>query len=117
MAGFSVDADRFDDYEVERRNMKVILPENKMPLIGGTVQGSRWPPADTSPVKLTMESVPPSPDTLLARAELQSKELARLRQLLTLEKRQQLRKVSKQNLKSKNQRRKAIAARSRKRNR
>ena len=111
-----MDANRFDDHEVERRNMKGILPENKMPLIGGTVQGSRWPPADTSPVKLTMESVP-SPDTLLARAELQSKELARLRQLLTLEKRQQLRKTSKQNLKSKNQRRKAIAARSRKRNR
>ena len=105
-----MDANRFDDYEVERRNMKVILPENEVapwPLV---------PPTDTSPVKLTMESVP-SPDTLLARAELQSKELARLRQLLSLEKRQQLRKVSKQNLKSKNQRRKAIAARSRKRNR
>ena len=102
-----MDANRFDDYEVERRNMKVILPENEVAPVA---------PTDTSPVKLTMESVP-SPDTLLARAELQSKELARLRQLLSLEKRQQLRKVSKQNLKSKNQRRKAIAARSRKRNR
>ena len=90
---------------------EVIFPENEMLPIGGTV-----PPTDTSPVKLTMESIP-SPDTLLAKAELKAEELARLRQLLTLEKRQQLRKVSKQNLKSKNQRRKAIAARSRKRNR
>jgi hypothetical protein len=90
--------------------MKVILPENEVapwPLV---------PPADTSPVKLTMESIP-SPDTLLAKAELKAEELARLRQLLMRQKRQQLRKVSKQNLKSKNQRRKAIAARSRKRNR
>ena len=116
MAGFSVDADRFDDYEVQRRNMKVILPENEMPLIGGTVQGSRWPATDTSPVKLTTESIP-SPDTLLAKAELKAKELARLRQLLMRQKQQQLRKTSKQNLKSKNRRRSLLAARSRKRNR
>ena len=116
MAGFSVDADRFDDYEVERRNMKVILPENEMPLIGGTVLGSRWPATDTSPVKLTTESIP-SPDTLLAKAELKAKELARLRQLLMRQKQQQLRKTSKQNLKSKNRRRALLAARSRKRNR
>jgi hypothetical protein len=63
-----------------------------------------------------MESIP-SPDTLLAKAALKAEELARLRQLLMRQKRQQLRKSSKQNLKSKNQRRKAIAARSRKRNR
>ena len=74
------------------------------------------PPTDTSPVKLTTESIP-SPDTLLAKAELKAKELARLRQLLMRQKRQQLRKASKQNLKRNNQRRKAIAARSRKRNR
>ena len=111
-----MDADRFDDYEVERRNMKVILPENEMPLIGGTVQGSRWPATDTSPVKLTTESIP-SPDTLLAKAELKAKELARLRQLLMRQKQQQLRKTSKQNLKSKNRRRSLLAARSRKRNR
>ena len=90
---------------------EIIFPENEVP------------PTDTSPVKLTavtafpgMKSIP-SPDTLLAKAELKAKELARLRQLLMRQKRQQLRKVSKQNLKSKNQRRKAIAARSRKRNR
>ena len=82
----------------------VIFPENEVP------------PTDTSPVKLTMESIP-SPDTLLAKAELKAEELTRLRHLLMRQKRQQLRKVSKQNLKSKNQRRKAIAARSRKRNR
>ena len=111
-----MDANRFDDYEVERRNMKVILPENEMPLIGGTVQGSRWPATDTSPVKLTTESIP-SPDTLLAKAELKAKELARLRQLLMRQKQQQLRKTSKQNLKSKNRRRSLLAARSRKRNR
>ena len=105
-----MDANRFDDHEVERRNMKVILPENEVapwPLV---------PSTDTSPVKLTMESIPSS-DTLLAKAELKAEELARLRQLLMRQKRQQLRKASKQNLKSKNQRRKAIAARSRKRNR
>ena len=96
--------------------MKVILPENEMPLIGGTVQGSRWPATDTSPVKLTTESIP-SPDTLLAKAELKAKELARLRQLLMRQKQQQLRKTSKQNLKSKNRRRALLAARSRKRNR
>ena len=111
-----MDANRFDDYEVERWNMKVILPENEMPLIGGTVQGSRWPATDTSPVKLTTESIP-SPDTLLAKAELKAKELARLRQLLLRQKQQQLRKTSKQNLKSKNRRRSLLAARSRKRNR
>jgi hypothetical protein len=83
---------------------EIIFPENEVP------------PTDTSPVKLTMESIP-SPDTLLAKAALKAEELARLRQLLMRQKRQQLRKSSKQNLKSKNQRRKAIAARSRKRNR
>ena len=83
---------------------EIIFPENEVP------------PTDTSPVKLTMESIP-SPDTLLAKAELKAEELTRLRHLLMRQKRQQLRKASKQNLKSKNQRRKAIAARSRKRNR
>ena len=83
---------------------EIIFPENEVP------------PTDTSPVKLTMESIP-SPGTLLAKAELKAKELARMRQLLMRQKQQQLRKTSKQNLKSKNQRRKAIAARSRKRNR
>jgi hypothetical protein len=81
--------------------MKVILPENEVAPVA---------PTDTSPVKLT-------PAALLSKAALKAKELARLRQLLSREGRQQLRKVSKQNLKSKNRRRKAIATRSRKRNR
>ena len=84
--------------------LEVIFPENKVP------------PTDTSPVKLTMESIPSS-DTLLAKAELKAEELARLRQLLMRQKQQQLRKTSKQNLKSKNRRRALLAARSRKRNR
>ena len=50
-------------------------------------------------------------------AELKARELARLRQLFMREKRQQLRKTGKQNLKSKNRRRELLAARSRKRNR
>ena len=83
---------------------EVIFPENKVP------------PTDTSSVKLTTESIP-SPGTLLAKAELKAKELARMRQLLMRQKQQQLRKTSKQNLKSKNRRRALLAARSRKRNR
>lgn len=83
---------------------EIIFPENEVP------------PTDTSPVKLTMESIP-SPGTLLAKAELKAKELARMRQLLMRQKQQQLRKTSKQNLKSKNRRRQLLAARSRKRNR
>ena len=83
---------------------EIIFPENEVP------------PTDTSPVKLTMESIP-SPGTLLAKAELKAEELARLRQLLMRQKQQQLRKTSKQNLKSKNRRRSLLAARSRKRNR
>ena len=58
-----------------------------------------------------------SPSSLLEKAELKVEELARLKQLIFREKRQQLRKVSKQNLRNKNRRRQAIAARSRKRNR
>ena len=58
-----------------------------------------------------------SPSSLLEKAELKAEELARLKQLISREKRQQLRKVSKQNLRNKNRRRQAIAARSRKRNR
>ena len=58
-----------------------------------------------------------SPNSLLAKAELKAEELARLKQILMREKRQQLRKTGKENLKSKNRRRELLAARSRKRNR
>ena len=71
-------------------------------------------PQQLSPSSLTPQL---SPSSLLEKAELKVEELARLKQLISREKRQQLRKVGKQNLKSKNRRRKAIAARSRKRNR
>ena len=57
------------------------------------------------------------PSSLLAKAELKAEELARLKQILMREKRQQLRKTGKENLKSKNRRRELLAARSRKRNR
>ena len=68
---------------------------------------------------LSPNSLPPqrSPDELLLEAELKARELSRLRQLLMRQKRQQLRKTSKQNLKSKNRRRQLLAGRSRKRNR
>ena len=73
---------------------------------------------ETTP-QLSPNSLTPqrSPNELLMEAELKAEELARLRQILMREKRQQLRKVGKQNLKSKNRRRELLAARSRKRNR
>ena len=58
-----------------------------------------------------------SPSSLLRKAEVKAEELARVKQLLMREKRQHLRKASKENRKNKNRRRQAIAARSRKRNR
>jgi len=58
-----------------------------------------------------------SPSSLLEKAEVKAEELARIKQLLMREKRQQLRRTSKENRKNKNRRRQAIAARSRKRNR
>ena len=67
-----------------------------------------------SPNSLTPQR---SPDELLLEAELKAAELSRLRQILMREKRQQLRKVGKQNLKRKNRRREFLAGRSRKRNR
>ena len=69
--------------------------------------------------QLSSSSMTPqlSPSSLLEKAELKAEELARIKQLLMREKRQQLRKTSKQNLRNKNRRRQAIAARSRKRNR
>ena len=67
-----------------------------------------------SPNSLTPQR---SPDELLLEAELKARELARLRQLFMREKRQQLRKTGKENLKIKNRRRELLAARSRKRNR
>ena len=67
-----------------------------------------------SPSSLTPQL---SPSSLLEKAELKAEELARLRQILMREKRQQLRKTGKENLKSKNRRRELLAARSRKRNR
>ena len=72
-----------------------------------------------TPQQLSPRSLTPqlSPSSLLEKAELKAEELARLKQLLMREKRQQLRKTSKQNLRNKNRRRQAIAARSRKRNR
>jgi len=82
----------------------IVFPEDEVPA------------TDTSPVKLPPET-DPTPDALMAKAALKAKELARLRHILSHEGRQQLRKVSKQKLKSKNQRRRAIAAQSRKRNR
>ena len=74
--------------------------------------------AETTP-QLSPNSLTPqrSPDELLLEAELKAAELARLRQILMREKRQQLRKTGKENLKSKNRRRELLAARSRKRNR
>ena len=74
--------------------------------------------AETTP-QLSPNSLTPqrSPDELLLEAELKAAELSRLRQILMREKRQQLRKVGKQNLKSKNRRREFLARRSRKRNR
>tara|TARA_B100000749_G_scaffold103491_1_gene78968 strand:- start:976 stop:1218 length:243 start_codon:yes stop_codon:yes gene_type:complete len=75
------------------------------------------PKVSTTSTDALAETTPKlSQDTLL-KAELKAEELARLRQILMREKRQQLRKTGKENLKSKNRRRELLAARSRKRNR
>ena len=99
MDGHSVDADRFGDYEVKD------MTETNINVSTTSTDAL----AETTPQR--------SPDELLLEAELQAAELSRLRQILMREKRQQLRKVGKQNLKSKNRRREFLARRSRKRNR
>ena len=97
--GHSVDADRFGDYEVKD------MTETNINVSTTSTDAL----AETTPQR--------SPDELLLEAELKAAELSRLRQILMREKRQQLRKVGKQNLKSKNRRREFLARRSRKRNR
>jgi hypothetical protein len=82
----------------------VVFPEDEVP------------PTDTSPVKLTPET-DPSPDALLARAELKATELSHIRRTIAAAGRQQRQKTNIQARKNKNRRRRAIAAQSRKRNR
>jgi len=76
------------------------------------------PKVSTTSTDALVDTTPQlSPSSLLRKAEVKAEELARVKQLLMREKRQQLRRTTKENRKNKNRRRQSIAARSRKRNR